>query len=68
MTQLIALAFEAGKPMMWDGISDTGRALLKFGGNGDHGHRSFNTFGFDFMIDDEFKVGLFFPCIAAKRQ
>lgn len=49
MRQILLLCFEASKPSLWSKVG---------GGNGSHGHLSFNVFGFDFMIDDAFKVWL----------
>ena len=47
VNQLVLVALEAAKDALWS--SDGG-------GNGRYGHRSFNLFGFDFMIDADFKV------------
>lgn len=45
--QLILLSFEASRPYLWE---------AEGGGSGRYGHKSFNLFGFDFMIDANFKV------------
>lgn len=47
MRQLILLSFDAARGPLW---SEEG------GGSGVYGHRAFNMFGFDFMIDENFKV------------
>jgi hypothetical protein len=47
INQLVLFALEAARASLWSGDG---------GGNGRSGHRSFNLFGFDFMIDARFKV------------